>query len=190
MESSMWTCLLLSALKEERGLEDYENFSAALAFRTPNRLNDGTAESSEDEMELCYTRVHFTAKPGCEQGSGTCEGEETQYSEVKFWVNHKQVLKFGFGALLYILFINMCEQIIKLHFCNVCESSLVKSAAYVGKILCCVFCHFSPPEKGQIVWKYGRLKQWNNPVYDFNKLLSLITFNIHMHVLEHNRFKI
>lgn len=130
MESLTWTCLLLSALKEERGLEDYENFSAALALGNPNPLN-GTAESSEDETELCYTRVHFTAKPGCERGSGTCEGEETQYSQVKFWVNHKQVLKFGFGALLYILFINMCEQIIKLHFCNVCESSLVKSAAAI-----------------------------------------------------------
>lgn len=131
MESSMWTCLLLSALKEERGQEDYENFSAALAFRTPNPQNGVTAESSEDETELCYTRVHFTATPGGERGSHTREGEETQYSEVKVWVNRKQVLKFAFGALLYFLFINMCEQIIKLHFCNVCENSLVKSAAYV-----------------------------------------------------------
>lgn len=72
-----------SLLKEKGHLEDYENFSAALAARTPNPLNDDTAETSEDETELCYTRVHFTAKPGCQRDSGTCDGEETQYSEVQ-----------------------------------------------------------------------------------------------------------
>lgn len=87
----LYTWISLSALKEKGGLEDYENFNVALGVQTPNPLNDDTAETSEDETELCYTQVHFPAKPGCQRGSGTCNEEETQYSKLQFWVNEEQV---------------------------------------------------------------------------------------------------
>lgn len=109
----MWTWIILytrfslSALKGKGGLEDYENISAALPVQTPNPVYDDMAETSGDEMELFYARVHFTAKPGCQRAFITCNEEETQYSEVQFWWTWNRIV-----ALLCIFFIKMYEQII------------------------------------------------------------------------------
>lgn len=159
----MWTWIILctrislSALKEKGGLEDYENYSAAQAVQTPNPLNVDAAETSEDEEEICYTRVNIRVTPGCQQSFGTSDGEKTEYSEVQFWVKEERVLKVDLWLcciIYYILFTNMCEQIIKLHSCKIYESSLAKSAAYVAKILCCVLCHFSPKRTNTVeVWE-------------------------------------
>lgn len=74
-------------------LEDYENFSLAQAVQLSNQLNDDSAETSEDEMELSYTTVNFVAKSGLLVNSRTCDGEETEYSDVQFWVSHGCLFK-------------------------------------------------------------------------------------------------
>lgn len=68
----------------ESELEDYENFSLAQAVQPSNQLNDDSAETSEDEMEFSYAVVNFVAKPGLLVNSRTCDGEETEYSDVQF----------------------------------------------------------------------------------------------------------
>ncbi|XP_056900778.1 B-cell receptor CD22 isoform X1 [Takifugu flavidus] len=65
-------------------LEDYENFSVAQAVQPSNQLNDDSAETSEDETELSYTTVNFLPKSGLLVKSRTCDGEETEYSDVQF----------------------------------------------------------------------------------------------------------
>lgn len=65
-------------------MEDYENFSVEQAVKPPNPLNDDTAETSEDDMELFYTQVDFVAKPSLPGNSRTFDGEETEYSGVQF----------------------------------------------------------------------------------------------------------
>lgn len=74
----------------ESELEVYENFSLAQAVQPSNQLND---ETSEDEMELSYTTVNFVAKSGLLVNSRTCDREETEYSDVLFWVSHGCVFK-------------------------------------------------------------------------------------------------
>lgn len=67
----------------ESELGDYENFSVAQAVQPSNQLNDDSAETSEDETELSYTTVTFV-KSGLLVNSRTCDGEETEYSDVQF----------------------------------------------------------------------------------------------------------
>lgn len=72
----------------ESQLEDYENFSLAQAIQPSNQPNNDSAETSEDEMELSYAAVNFVAKSGLLVNSRTCDREETDYSDVQFWVSH------------------------------------------------------------------------------------------------------
>ncbi len=92
-------------MKEEEILGDYENISAVHTAKCPNALSDDS-ETSEDEVELNYTKVSFKAKSGHQRArkdsssetssetssdsssetssdSSTSDEEKTQYSEVK-----------------------------------------------------------------------------------------------------------
>ncbi|XP_070822951.1 B-cell receptor CD22 [Chaetodon trifascialis] len=78
---------------EPEKLVDYENVSAAHGAKSPHPLNYDT-DTSEDDVDLNYSRVSFKAKAGHRRAgrdsssdtssdSSTSDEEETQYSEVK-----------------------------------------------------------------------------------------------------------
>ncbi|XP_049439893.1 B-cell receptor CD22 [Epinephelus fuscoguttatus] len=71
--------------KIEEKLEDYENVNAARTAKAPDPLAYDT-DTSEDEVELNYSQVNFTAKPGHQRArrdSSSSDEDKTQYSEVK-----------------------------------------------------------------------------------------------------------
>uniref|UniRef100_UPI0037E8DD0E B-cell receptor CD22 n=1 Tax=Semicossyphus pulcher TaxID=241346 RepID=UPI0037E8DD0E len=70
---------------EPENLRDYENLSLFIAGKCPDSLSSDT-ETSEDEVELQYSKVSFKANPGHQQAesdSSTSDEDETQYSQVK-----------------------------------------------------------------------------------------------------------
>nr|XP_033496826.1 B-cell receptor CD22 [Epinephelus lanceolatus] len=71
--------------KIKEKLEDYENVHAARTAKAPDPLAYDT-DTSEDEVELNYSQVNFTAKPGHQRArrdSSSSDEDKTQYSEVK-----------------------------------------------------------------------------------------------------------
>ncbi|XP_022619960.1 B-cell receptor CD22-like [Seriola dumerili] len=70
---------------EQSRLEDYENFTVAIAPKSPNPLTDDS-DTSDDEVDVNYSQVSFKPKPGHQRvdtDSSTSDEDEIHYSDVK-----------------------------------------------------------------------------------------------------------
>lgn len=72
----------LFSKNDNEWLTDYENIGATVAAKVPKPLDD---DSSDDDVQLNYAKVHFTANPGRQRGrdSSSSDDYDIQYSDIK-----------------------------------------------------------------------------------------------------------